>query len=79
MASLTPSILPKDPHTQIIIVGATLVLLIGVVFAITLSSTKKEDEEEEKEFEDRVHSFSSMIDDRQAIDVLVSNTTYTDK
>ena len=45
MASLTPSILPKDPHTQIIIVGATLVLLIGVIFATTLQFTKKEDEE----------------------------------
>jgi betaine lipid synthase len=45
MASLTPSILPKDPHTQIIIVGATLVLLIGVVFAVTFQSTNKGDEE----------------------------------
>jgi betaine lipid synthase len=45
MASLTPSILPKDPHTQIIIVGATLVLLIGVIFALTFHTSKKEDEE----------------------------------
>jgi hypothetical protein len=45
MASLTPSILPKDPHTQIIIVGATLVLLIGVIFAVTFQKSKKEDEE----------------------------------
>ena len=45
MASLTPSILPKDPHSQIIIVGVILVLLIGVVFAVTFQSSKKEDEE----------------------------------
>jgi betaine lipid synthase len=43
MASLTPSILPKDPHTQIIFVGATLVLLIGVIFAAARST--KEDPE----------------------------------
>jgi betaine lipid synthase len=45
MASLTPSILPKDPYNQIIIVGATLVVLIGVVFTLTLRSSQKEDEE----------------------------------
>ena len=46
MASLIPSILPRDPHTQIIIVGVTLVLLIGVIFTTTfLSSVKKEDDE----------------------------------
>jgi betaine lipid synthase len=45
MASLTPNILPKDPHTQIFIVGANLVLLIGVIFAVTFQSTKKGDEE----------------------------------
>lgn len=47
MASLIPSILPKDPHTQIYIAGVTLVLLIGVVFAFTFqfsSSTKVEEE-----------------------------------
>jgi betaine lipid synthase len=43
MASLIPSILPKDPHTQILIAGATLVLLIGVIFAAARST--KEDEE----------------------------------
>jgi betaine lipid synthase len=46
MASLIPSILPRDPHTQIIIVGVTLVLLIGVIFTTTfLSAVKKEDDE----------------------------------
>jgi len=46
MASLIPSILSQDPHTQIFIVGATIVLLIGIVFATTLQSSKdgKEDE-----------------------------------
>lgn len=50
MASLTPSILPKDPHTQIIFAGATLILLIGVVFAVTFHSTKKVDEENPSAF-----------------------------
>lgn len=45
MASLTPSILPQDPHTQIYIVGATLVLLIGVIFAVTSIPSKKTDDE----------------------------------
>jgi len=45
MASLIPSILPKDVHTQIFIVGASLVLLVGVIFAITLIQSSKKDEE----------------------------------
>jgi betaine lipid synthase len=46
MASLIPSIFPRDPHTHIIVVGVTLVLLIGVIFTTTfLSSVKKEDDE----------------------------------
>jgi betaine lipid synthase len=45
MASLTPSILPKDPYNQIILAGATLVLLIGVIFTVTLRSSEKEDDE----------------------------------
>lgn len=45
MAALGPSILPKDPHTQIIFAGATIVILIGVIFAATLNSAKKEDAE----------------------------------
>lgn len=45
MDFLIPSILPKDPHTQILIVGATLVLLIGAIFATTLLHYSKEDEE----------------------------------
>ncbi|RFU29874.1 hypothetical protein B7463_g6482, partial [Scytalidium lignicola] len=35
MASLTPNILPRDPHAQILIAGATLIALIGIVFAAT--------------------------------------------
>jgi len=45
MASLIPSTLLRDPHTQIYLVGVTLVLLIGVVFALTFRSSSKEDEE----------------------------------
>ncbi|CZR55143.1 related to S-adenosylmethionine:diacylglycerol 3-amino-3-carboxypropyl transferase [Phialocephala subalpina] len=45
MALLGPSILPKDPHTQIFLAGATLVVLIGIIFAATLHSSKKEDDE----------------------------------
>jgi betaine lipid synthase len=47
MASLIPNILamPKDPHTQIIIVGASIMLLVGFIFATTLTSTKKTEEE----------------------------------
>jgi betaine lipid synthase len=44
MASLTPSILLKDPHSQIILVGATLVLLIAVIFAVTLRPAKQDEE-----------------------------------
>ncbi len=41
-ASLIPkSILIQDPHTQIFIVGAALVLLIGVIFATTFGYTAK--------------------------------------
>jgi len=45
MASLIPNILPKDPHTQIIIVGASLVVLVGVIFATTLVQSSKKVEE----------------------------------
>jgi len=45
MASLIPNILPKDPHTQILIVGSTIVLLIGVVFATTFVKSSEKDEE----------------------------------
>lgn len=45
MASLTPNMFFKDPHNQIILAGATLVLLIGVVFTITFRSSQKEDDE----------------------------------
>ena len=42
MASLTPNILPKDPHNQILLVGVSLVLLIGIIFAYTIKSNKNE-------------------------------------
>lgn len=45
MASLIPNILPKDPYTQIYLVGASLVLLIGIIFAATLPSSKVDDED----------------------------------
>lgn len=45
MASLTPSILfSKDPHTQILIVGATVVLLVAVIFAVTFRAGKEDGE-----------------------------------
>lgn len=44
MASLTPSILFRDPHTQIFVVGATLVALIGFIFAITFLRPNKDEE-----------------------------------
>lgn len=45
MASLTPNISLQNPHTQIILVGATLVLLIGLIFTLILCSSQKEDDE----------------------------------
>ena len=54
MASLIPSIL-KDPHTQIYFVGATVVLLIGIIFVITPFPSKKTAEDENLE------SFSSYL------------------
>jgi hypothetical protein len=53
MASLTPNILPKDPHTQIFIVGATVVLLVGIIFASTLKP-KKSDKDEPSTWESLV-------------------------
>lgn len=50
MASLIPNILPKDPHSQIIIVGATLVVLIGLLFAITNLRGPKVDQENPSAF-----------------------------
>jgi betaine lipid synthase len=44
MASLTPSILSKDPHTQIFVVGATVIVLIAIIFATTWRSAKFDDE-----------------------------------
>lgn len=41
MASLIPNTLLRDPHNQIYFAGATLFLLIGVVFALTLRSSSK--------------------------------------
>jgi betaine lipid synthase len=45
MASLIPSILPKDPYTQIILVGVSLTLLIGIIFAVTFRSSENGKEE----------------------------------
>jgi betaine lipid synthase len=44
MASLIPNVLPKDPHAQIYIVGAGIVVLLGAVFAVTSLTSKKEEE-----------------------------------
>lgn len=40
MASLTPNILARDPHTQIILVGAALIFLVGLIFAATFRSSR---------------------------------------
>lgn len=46
MASLIPSIFAQDLHTKIYIIGATIVLLVGIIFAITNTRSKvKQDEE----------------------------------
>lgn len=45
MASPIPSILPKNPHTQILIVGVSLLLLVGFIFATTFKSTKNDEAE----------------------------------
>lgn len=42
MAFLTPNILIKDPHTQIFLVGATIVALIGIIFGISLYRAKED-------------------------------------
>ncbi|OBT99362.1 hypothetical protein VE01_02523 [Pseudogymnoascus verrucosus] len=47
MASLIPNILPKDSHTQIIAAGASIAILVGIVFVTTFGGKKtpKNDEE----------------------------------
>lgn len=45
MASLIPSILPRDPHTQIYIAGGALIVLIGVIFTSSSFSQSKKDDE----------------------------------
>jgi betaine lipid synthase len=57
MASLIPSILPKDPHAQIIIAGVALTLLIGIVFALTFTSSRKRDGQEPSAWESFVRFF----------------------
>lgn len=45
MASLIPSILPRDPYTQIIIVGAGIALLVTLVFFLTNKTIGDKDTE----------------------------------
>lgn len=47
MASLIPNILPKDSHTQIIAAGASIAILVGIVFVTNFGGKKtpKDDEE----------------------------------
>ncbi|KAL3425071.1 3-amino-3-carboxypropyl transferase [Phlyctema vagabunda] len=45
MASLIPSILPQDPHTQIVYAGVTVLLLIGIIFAVNFLPQKNVDED----------------------------------
>jgi betaine lipid synthase len=50
MAALGPSILPKDPQTQILIAGATIVVLFGIFFVAAAQKTaKKEDDDDENQ------------------------------
>lgn len=44
MASLIPNILPKDPYHQILIAGVSIILLLGIIFATTFKSTKKDED-----------------------------------
>jgi betaine lipid synthase len=43
MDSLTLNIL-EDPHSQILLVGATIVILIGIIFAVTFRPVKQDEE-----------------------------------
>jgi betaine lipid synthase len=45
MASLIPSILPVDPHLQILAVGVGIFIIIGIVFATTLRAPQKDEEQ----------------------------------
>jgi betaine lipid synthase len=47
MASLIPNILPKDSHNQILITGASIALLIGIVFVATFGANKKPKNDDE--------------------------------
>jgi len=47
MASLTPNILPKDPYHQILVVGLSLTLLIGIIFAATFRPRRKNEDDAE--------------------------------
>lgn len=49
MASLIPSIFPRDPYGQILLVGVAVVLLVGIIFAST-SKTPKCDGDEQSGF-----------------------------
>lgn len=48
MAFPTPSFLPRDPHSQILVVGVSLTLIIGIIFAATFigKSSKSQDGEQ---------------------------------
>jgi betaine lipid synthase len=49
MASLIPNLLAfKDPHHQIFIVGGTVAILIGIIFAVTFKPSQKADAEPNK-------------------------------
>lgn len=50
MASLILNILPQDPHTQIYVVGATLLLLVGILFAINYRPSEKVEDEDASTF-----------------------------
>lgn len=45
MASLIPNILSRDPYSQIIVVGVSLILIIGIIFAVNFRSAKSSKDE----------------------------------
>lgn len=47
MASLIPNILPKDSHSQIIVAGASIAILIGIVFVTTFGGKKNPKNDDE--------------------------------
>jgi betaine lipid synthase len=65
MASLIPNILLKDLHAQILIAGVALTLLVGIVFALTFTLSRKRDGQEPSAWESFVRFFYACFLKRQ--------------